>query len=612
MSSKLADALSNFEAVRALRILGPRDKVVISVISVIQMVLGLLDLIGVALIGALGALAVNGVQSRPPGNRVNTVLRFMRIEDSTFQRQALVFGVVAAVVLVLKTILSVYFTRKIMFYMSRKGAEISGQLVRKLLSTNLFIVQGQSTQKAIYAMNGGVTALTMGFIATAIGMLADTSLLILLTIGLFVIDPLIALSTIIIFALIGILLYALQQLRAKELGLAYSKLDISVNQRTMEAISTYRELLVRGIRDDYAHRIGELQLSRARNQAEITFMPQISKYVMEISIVIAALGICWIQFFLTDATRAVATLAVFLAAGSRIAPAVLRLQQGAISIRGNLSASKPTLKLIEILESYDSNSAATQEDASSIQNFDPKVEISNLTVIYPGSEEPAIQGCTLEISAGQIVAIVGPSGAGKTSLVDALLGVLPISVGHVRISGKTPLNAISSWPGSISYVPQEVSLSNSTIEENIRLGAQVENPESNMMYALVKSQLTSFISTLPQGIQTQIGERGSKLSGGQRQRIGIARAYYTKPKLLILDESTSALDSETESLISNSILELRKEESTVIMIAHRLSTVRMADLVVYMSNGRIIASGNMEEVRKKVPDFDRQASLMGI
>ncbi len=612
MSSKLADALSNFEAVRALRILGPRDKVVISVISVIQMVLGLLDLIGVALIGALGALAVNGVQSRPPGNRVNTVLRFMRIEDSTFQRQALVFGVVAAVVLVLKTILSVYFTRKIMFYMSRKGAEISGQLVRKLLSTNLFIVQGQSTQKAIYAMNGGVTALTMGFIATAIGMLADTSLLILLTIGLFVIDPLIALSTIIIFALIGILLYALQQLRAKELGLAYSKFDISVNQRTMEAISTYRELLVRGIRDDYAHRIGELQLSRARNQAEITFMPQISKYVMEISIVIAALGICWIQFFLTDATRAVATLAVFLAAGSRIAPAVLRLQQGAISIRGNLSASKPTLKLIEILESYDSNSAATQEDASSIQNFDPKVEISNLTVIYPGSEEPAIQGCTLEISAGQIVAIVGPSGAGKTSLVDALLGVLPISVGHVRISGKTPLNAISSWPGSISYVPQEVSLSNSTIEENIRLGAQVENPESNMMYALDKSQLTSFISTLPQGIQTQIGEGGSKLSGGQRQRIGIARAYYTKPKLLILDESTSALDSETESLISNSILELRKEESTVIMIAHRLSTVRMADLVVYMSNGRIIASGNMEEVRKKVPDFDRQASLMGI
>lgn len=612
MSSKIADALSNLEAVRALRILGPRDKVVISVISAIQMVLGLLDLVGVALIGALGALAVNGVQSRPPGNRVNSVLRFMRIEDSTFQQQALVFGVVAAVVLVLKTILSVYFTRKIMFYMSRKGAEISGQLVRKLLSTNLFIVQGQSTQKAIYAMNGGVTALTMGFIATAIGMLADTSLLILLTIGLFVIDPLIALSTIIIFALIGILLYALQQLRAKELGLAYSKLDISVNQRTMEAISTYRELLVRGIRDDYALRIGELQLSRARNQAEITFMPQISKYVMEISIVIAALGICWIQFFLTDATRAVATLAVFLAAGSRIAPAVLRLQQGAISIRGNISASKPTLKMIEILETYDSNSAATQEDASSIQNFEPKVEISNLTVIYPGSEEPAIRGCTLEISAGQIVAIVGPSGAGKTSLVDALLGVLPISVGHVRISGKTPLNAISSWPGSISYVPQEVSLSNSTIEENIRLGAQVENPDSNMMYALDKSQLTSFISTLPQGIQTQIGERGSKLSGGQRQRIGIARAYYTKPRLLILDESTSALDSETESLITNSILELRKEESTVIMIAHRLSTVRMADLVVYMSNGRIIASGNMEEVRKKVPDFDRQASLMGI
>jgi ABC-type multidrug transport system fused ATPase/permease subunit len=554
---------------------------------------------------------VNGVQSRPPGSRVTGVLKFLGIEDFTFQTQAMIFGVLAAIVLISKTLLSIYFVRKTMFYMSRKGAAISGELIRKLLSTNLFVIQSRSSQDSLYAMNEGVTSLTMGFITVLVAIVSDASLLLILIVGLFVIDPTIAFSTVFIFANIGLFLYFFQQRRAKNLGRSYSQLNIQVSEETIEALSTYRELLVRGIRDEYAKKISKLQSRIAGNQAEITFMPLVSKYVVEVSVVISALLICGIQFLITDASHAVATLSVFLAAGTRIAPAVLRIQQGAISIRGNLAASKSTLDMLDSIRMIKLGEKSRAPMSSQIGKFNPMVELQNLEVIYPGSLEPAISNCNLKIYAGQIVAIVGPSGAGKTTLVDALLGVVPVTSGRVLISGLNPLEAIENWPGSISYVPQEVSLSSSTIRENVQLGFKAEFPEVNMNHALSKSQLSEFISKLPLGIETQVGERGSKLSGGQRQRLGIARALYTEPKLLILDEATSALDSETERLLSDSIKDL-KSQATIIMIAHRLSTVRNSDIVIYMEKGKIVATGSMNEVRQAVPNFDIQARLMGI
>ena len=611
MNTRYFTRFNNSDFQRAIRVLEKKDKIVLTCIAVIQIFMGLLDLIGVALIGALGALAVNGVQSRPPGSRVTGVLQFLGIENFTFQKQAMIFGVLAAIVLISKTLLSIYFVRKTMFYMSRKGAAISGEMIRKLLSTNLFVIQSRSSQDSLYAMNEGVTSLTMGFITVLVAIVSDTSLLLILIVGLFVIDPLIAFSTVFIFTNIGLFLYFFQQLRAKNLGRSYSQLNIQVSEETIEALSTYRELLVRGIRDEYAQKISRLQSRIAGNQAEITFMPLVSKYVVEVSVVISALLICGIQFLITDASHAVATLSVFLAAGTRIAPAVLRIQQGAISIRGNLAASKSTLDMLDSIRMLTLGDKSRAPMSSQIGTFTPTVELRNLEVIYPGSLEPAISGCNLKIYAGQTVAIVGPSGAGKTTLVDALLGVVPVTSGRVLISGLDPLEAIGNWPGSISYVPQEVSLSSSTIRENVQLGFKAEFPEINMNHALSRSQLSELMSKLPLGIETQVGERGSKLSGGQRQRLGIARALYTEPKLLILDEATSALDSETERLLSDSIKDL-KSQATIIMIAHRLSTVRNSDIVVYMEKGKIVATGSMNEVRKAVPNFDTQARLMGI
>jgi len=186
------------------------------------------------------------------------------------------------------------------------------------------------------------------------------------------------------------------------------------------------------------------------------------------------------------------------------------------------------------------------------------------------------------------------------------------SKGKVEISGLSPASAISKWPGAISYVPQDVSISNKSLRENITLGfSGAEINESALNQAIDIAQLREWIEKLPEGVNTLAGERGMKISGGQRQRLGIARALYTKPKLLVLDEATSALDGQTELDISESIQSL-KGNVTVILIAHRLSTVLNADRVYYVDEGRIIASGNFEELRNKLPDFDSQARLMGI
>jgi ABC-type multidrug transport system fused ATPase/permease subunit len=341
-------------------------------------------------------------------------------------------------------------------------------------------------------------------------------------------------------------------------------------------------------------------------------MQYVSKYVIETSVVLGALLISATQFYLRDATHAVATLAVFLAAGTRIAPAVLRVQQGAVLIRGSLGMADPTLDMIDALGN--SQIVENVEDSVDVihQGFVPNIQIRGASLTYPGKVNPAIVDVTLTIPAGSTIAIVGSSGAGKTTVIDVLLGVLNPDSGSVTISGLPPHAAVTKWPGAVSYVPQDVIISNGTIRENVALGFPIDLASDHLVMSALKiANLEEFILGLPKGVDTPVGERGTKISGGQRQRLGIARAMFTKPNLLVLDEATSSLDGETEASISSAIHGM-KGSTTVVMIAHRLSTVRNADMVVYMAAGKVVATGTFDEVRKVVPDFDRQAKLMGL
>ena len=196
--------------------------------------------------------------------------------------------------------------------------------------------------------------------------------------------------------------------------------------------------------------------------------------------------------------------------------------------------------------------------------------------------------------------------------MDLLLGVLIPDSGQIIISGERPSSAIEISPGAIAYVPQDVAIAIGTVRENIALGFPNEFATDARIYKALKiAHLETFVDSLENKADTQVGERGAKLSGGQRQRLGIARAMFTNPKLLVLDEATSSLDAETEASVSNAIQALRGG-TTILMIAHRLATVRTADLVVYISGGKILAQGTFEQVRSAVPEFDKQANLLGL
>ncbi|CAN1485492.1 MdlB ABC-type multidrug transport system, ATPase and permease components [Candidatus Nanopelagicaceae bacterium] len=610
--SVIRKTLANSVLGRSISLLTQSDRRKILAVVVLQILMALLDLIGVAVIGVLGALAVNGVQSKQPGNRVSAALNLLGLDGYSFQEQAAILGLAAATILIGRTIFSIIFTKRTLLFLSRRGAVISSTLISRLLAKSLLAVQERTTQQTLYSVTQGVRVITLGVLASAVSLIADAAILIVMAAGLFVVDPSIAISSFLVFALIGFALYKLMHEKARTLGIQESEYTVQSSEKIVEVLNSYREAIVRNRREFYAREIGNIRMQLADTLAEVSFLPSVSKYIVETTVVIGALLISAVQFYLQDASHAVATLAVFLAAGSRIAPAVLRVQQSSISIRGSLGAATPTLDLIDFLGSETSPEPVNDFVSIDHDGFNSTVELNNVSFSYPDAHKQAVSGATLLVSAGQSVAIVGGSGAGKTSLVDLLLGVLTADSGEVKISGYPPLVTISKWPGAISYVPQDVAISNGTVRDNVALGFSRQYVDDNLVWeALEIAQLSEHVRELPNGLDTEVGERGTKLSGGQRQRLGIARAMFTRPKMLVLDEATSSLDGQTEFDISTAISNLRGTV-TVIMIAHRLSTVRHADQIAYLRDGQILATGTFDEVRGLIPDFDHQAGLMGL
>lgn len=589
-----------------------RDKKVIKRIIVLQTIFGLLDLIGVALVGVVGALAVRGVKSQEVGDRTSLILRIAHLENFNLRAQLLVIGSIAVGTFLFKTIVNLYYSRKILFFLNRRCAKISSNLFKQIMEQPIEIVNARPVQETIWILNSGVNSLAVGILTSAMTIVADFSLLILLGVGLTIVDPLTTLITFVVFSVLGLGLYAISHNRMQHFGIVRSRLDIQTNQQVSQGLTSYREIFVKNRRDFYTEKIQSARQMYALADAEMRFIPTVSKYAIELAIVIGALIVSILQFSINDSSRAVAMLALFLAASTRVAPAILRIQQGFVQLKGFVGTSKPALELIESLSKIEPRIELKLRQTESGKTFSPTIKVKNLNFTYLNSGREALQNINLELEPGKILAVVGASGAGKSTLVDLFLGILNPTSGEVLISDMAPGLAIRLYPGKIAYVPQDVSITNGSIRENITIGYEDNQfTDEEILEALKVAQLEEFVNQCEDGLNSQVGDRGTSLSGGQRQRLGIARALVSKPKLLILDEATSSLDAESEARISYAILRLKGQVS-VVLVAHRLSTIRHADTIVFLKDGAIAGIGTFAELRESIPEFDRQARLMGL
>lgn len=599
--------------------LSRRDQWKLALITSVQMATGILDLAGVLLLGMVSVISISVVSDAPVPVPVQSIIDRVGLDELGETSLAAYLCIAAGVALVTKSLLSAVLTRRTYRFLANRQAVLSGRLASALLSRPLLEVQARSSQDLAFILTIATQAATVGVLGATSGAVADVALLVVLGLGLTAIDPTVTIFAVLFFGLLAFGLQIGLSGWASRLGRESADVDIDSYVVIQEAIASYREIMVSDRRGLYADRIQGLRWRSAKNGADSMFMGIVPKFVFEIALVVGALALATSQVATKDLAAAVGIVAVFLVAGSRVMPAVMRMQGAALTIR---RAEAPATKALTLAYELSASTGVPLSSPTIAEirrvldeghpDFQPNVRLTDVWLTYAGTETAAVAGVSFAASAGSSIALVGSTGAGKSSVADVLLGVVESDSGTALIGGLAPAQAISRWPGGVAYVPQEVALVNGTVRDNVALGLPREAVgDASVWRALERAHLATFLRESREGLETQIGESGMRLSGGQRQRLGVARALFTRPRLLVLDEATSALDSETEQAIARTMRDLEGEVTTII-IAHRLATVRHCDLVVYLEGGRVVASGTFDEVRAQSAAFDHQAQLLGL
>lgn len=603
----------------ALALLSKRDRRLLGMAMLIQVATSLLDLVGILLLGLVGALAVTTVQSLPPPDAVVRITEALGLEGLSSQGLVGVLAAAAAVALLSKSVISSYLNRRVFRFLANRQALVSARLTRELLSRPLTFLQQRSSQETAYALVQGAGTATMGILGQLTVAVTEAALLLVLGGALLFVDPIVTVFAVAFFAAVAVILHRAMGKWASRTGQIAAESDIESLNVIQEAMAAYREISVSDRRSLYVERLQALRWRAAQVAADMQFIGMFPKYMFEAALVIGGLLLSVVLFSTQESAVAVGTLAVFIAAGSRVMPSILRLQGASLGLRSAAALSLPTFELASELGNPVTDPPAGLSDTeireralSPHDDFESTIRVRGVSVRYPGSPDVALKCVSLDVPQGQSVALVGRSGAGKSTLADVVLGVLRPDEGEARVSGVPAEQALTRWPGAMAYVPQDVVLTNGTVRSNVALGIPPSAVDDQLVWdALTRAYLDEYIRSLPEGLDSWVGERGVRLSGGQRQRIGIARALYTKPTLLVLDEATSALDAEAEFAIASMLRSLEGHVTTLV-IAHRLSTVKHVDRIVYLEEGEVVAGGTFEEVRDRVPMFARQAELMGL
>ncbi len=437
---------------------------------------------------------------------------------------------------------------------------------------------------------------------------ASVMLVVVIAGFLLFVDPLVTAASIGVIGGSYALIYLYLRERLRRTGEEMMQ-AFSVRFRTsQEATGGIKDVKLLGLEEDYTQHYERAAHRSAKGQATVAIISELPRFALEGITFSALLGLILMLLLRSGGSIAeiVPTLGIFAFSVMRLLPALQQIYHGLATIRGGLAV------LDEISADYASaqKSRMPTKTAQNPMHLERSLELSGVRFGYAKAGRAALSGLDMEIQARTTIGIVGGTGAGKTTLVDVILGLLEPEAGQIRVDGATVTSAnLRAWQMTLGYVPQSIFLTDDTVAANIAFGVPKDEIDMRAVEAAARAAaLHDFVvSELEEGYATVVGERGVRLSGGQRQRIGIARALYRDPTLLIMDEATSALDNITERVVMEAVQNIRADK-TVILIAHRLSTVKACDRIFLLEKGRIAASGTYDELVADNETFRRMAA----
>lgn len=488
--------------------------------------------------------------------------------------------------------------------------EIGARMFRAYLGSSWEERSKRGTVEFTRIADTGISVAISGLILSLLT-IPGNALTIILTLGVLIVaQPTTALLSLAYFALVAVVIN--QAVTKRTLRAAQSNLDYSFRVATLltEMVEALKELTLRGRLDQIQEVVGRHRQGAVKARASLSFLSIIPRHGYEAALIGGFLLVGGTSYALGGPTAAVVAVALFAAAGVRLIPALTAIQSSFISA----TASVPWVNDV-VNDLLGAEASAT--DALSGTDLKPLPEnpreltLTGIEFRYPTSIDPVLLGLDLSVPLGSSLAIVGPSGSGKSTLIDLLLGLRVPTSGTISIDGTPLTQVIHNWRSRIGYVPQRVTLFDGTIGQNVALTWDNEYDRDKVIAVLEKAQLMSLISSREHGIDERLGERGMSLSGGQQQRLGIARALYSDPLVLVLDEATSSLDTKTEDDVVQALRALHGEV-TIIAVAHRISTIKDYDQICYLDNGRILGKGSFSELAAALPQFGLQVQLAGL
>lgn len=593
------------------RFLTHREKWVWVSFTVARSTLAVLDLVGVLIIGFVAAsIALFLSEGSDPAR----IIQFAGLEMAAVNVSSLPFyvGVVLSLFLS-KALFSVVLARRSALFLAGVDARAAKKIAEGIYGLDLANAQRKSREAAIFAIQVGSTSAFSGVLNSLATLLSESVMFILISTAFFFVNPLATVGIIAYFALVSIALnFSLGQ-KLKNYGQLAVRSTVRSGLHVSDLLAVFREASTSGMRSEFFERVYQAKLESARSAAIQNHLGSIPRYIIEAALLLGFTGLVLYQATSNDLIQSATTLSVFLAGSFRLTAALLPLQTAVLVLRGNIPRAATALEILGEQNPHVEYSDSSQQSlAGPISPTSPRVVLDNVTFKHLDSETPAVEGVSMSIQPGVKTAIIGQSGAGKSTIADLLCGVIKPDSGEVWLEIANVRFSPEALYGHIGYVPQRPNLISGNLAENVALGKESTAVDVKKVQECLKQVgLWGMVSSLPDGVHTDVGNLMDNLSGGEIQRIGLARALYINPILLVLDEATSSLDAASEDEVSKA-LEKLKASVTLVVIAHRLNTVQNADQVFLMTAGKLVDTGTFRELVSRNPDLEKTVNLFRI